>query len=60
MNAYENLYENMKNRFTVVNDNCEYTRGEYMLMKAGMKKEASNLPAERTSSAVNKDSNKNK
>ena len=55
MNAYENLYENMKNRFTVVNDNCEYTLGEYMLMKAGMKKEASNLPAERTSSAVNKD-----
>ena len=47
MNAYENLYENMKNRFTVVNDNCEYTLGEYMLMKAGIKQETSNLPAVR-------------
>lgn len=45
VNAYEKLYNNMKNRFTVINDNCEYTLGEYMLMKAGKKKEISNLPA---------------
>ena len=45
VNTYENLYSNMKNRFTVSNDNCEYTLGEYMLMKAGAKKEKSNLPA---------------
>lgn len=44
-NAYENLYNNLKNRFTVVNDNCEYTLGEYMLMKAGKKRANSNLPA---------------
>lgn len=54
MNVYENLYENMKNRFTVVNDNCEYTLGEYMLARAGMKKEKSNLPAVRTASSKDK------
>lgn len=51
VNAYENLYVNTKNRFTVVNDNCEYTLGEYMLMKAGAKKEKSNLPAARTNAS---------
>ena len=54
MNVYENLYENMKNRFTVVNDNCEYTLGEYMLAKAGVKKEKSNLPAVRNNSGGEK------
>ncbi len=44
VNAYTALYTNMKNRFTVVNDNSEYSLGEYMLMKAGKKKETSNLP----------------
>ena len=44
-NVYENLYNDMKNRFTVVSDNCEYTLGDYMLMKAGKKKAHSNLPA---------------
>ena len=44
VNAYEALYTNMKNRFTVVNDNSEYSLGEYMLMKAGKKKESSSLP----------------
>ena len=44
VNAYKALYTNMKNRFTVVNDNNEYSLGEYMLMKAGKKKETSNLP----------------
>ena len=47
-NAYETLYNNMKNKFTVVNENCEYTLGEYMSMKANAKSaEASNLPAVR-------------
>lgn len=51
MNAYDKLYTNMKNRFTVVNDNSEYTLGDYMLMKAGIKKEnTSILPAMRNSS----------
>ncbi len=42
--SYEKLYESMKNRFTVVNENTEYTLGDYMLMKAGKKKEDSLLP----------------
>ena len=54
MNVYENLYENMKNRFTVVNNNQEYTLGEIMLIKAGKKKESSNLPAVRTASSTEK------
>ncbi|MBE6643997.1 MAG: hypothetical protein E7612_01300 [Ruminococcaceae bacterium] len=54
MNVYEDLYENMKNRFTVINDNAEYTLGEIMLIKAGKKKEASNLPAVRTASSTEK------
>ncbi len=41
-NAYDNLYENLKNRFTVGNDNCECTLGEYMLTKA---REAANITA---------------
>ena len=36
-NAYETLYNNMKNRFTIEKNNCEYNLGEYMLMKAGKK-----------------------
>ncbi len=32
--AYDTLYENLKNRFTVGNDNSECTLGEYMLAKA--------------------------
>ena len=34
-NNYDRLYENMKQRFTIAEDNSEYTLGEYMLMKAG-------------------------
>lgn len=45
VNAYEKLYINMKNKFTVVNDNCEYTLGEYMSMKADAKENKSKLPA---------------
>lgn len=32
-NSYEKLYENMKNKFTIVKNNKEYTLGEYMTMK---------------------------
>lgn len=39
-NNYERLYDNMKNRFTVSSENNEYTLGEYMLMKANVKKTA--------------------
>ena len=44
MNAYERLYNNMKTRFTVVNGESECSLGEYMLIKAGKKKESSALP----------------
>ena len=44
MNCYEKLYNNMKARFTVVNGDSECSLGEYMLMKAGKKKESSALP----------------
>ncbi len=44
-NNYERLYDNMRNRFTIASDNNEYTLGEYMLMKADVKKtEAAALP----------------
>ncbi len=45
-NAYERLYSNMKERFTVVNGGNECSLGEYMLMKAGKKKD-STLPVSR-------------
>lgn len=35
--CYDRLYENMKARFTVVNDNSEYTLGDYMRMQAAKK-----------------------
>ena len=47
-NAYETLYNNLKNKFTVVSENNEYTLGEYMSMKANAKTaNTSNLPAVR-------------
>ena len=42
--AYEGLYENLKNRFTVQNDNSECTLGEYMLAKAKKTTNKSSLP----------------
>ena len=36
--TYDRLYENMKQRFTVSENETEYTLGEYMLMRAGAKK----------------------
>ena len=37
-NSYDRLYENMKQRFTVSAGDAEYTIGEYMLMRADVKK----------------------
>ena len=42
--AYDTLYTNLKNRFTVQNDNSECTLGEYMLMKANEGKGKAALP----------------
>ena len=50
-NVYESLYNKMKNTFTVVNNDTEYTLGEYMLMKSG---EATN-PASKTNLPVARD-----
>ena len=44
-NNYDKLYENMKQRFTISDNNTEYTIGEYMLMKAeSQKAEKAALP----------------
>lgn len=45
-NPYDALYNNLKNRFTVVHDGKECTVGDYLLMKAGKApNEDSKLPA---------------
>ncbi len=49
--VYETLYTSMKNKFTVMNNNTEYTLGEYMTMKAN--ENSSNLPANVNSTNVN-------
>ena len=51
-NSYDRLYENMKNRLTVVENNAEYTLGDFMVMKADVKKNESNLPVAQRSSAT--------
>ena len=43
-NCYDRLYENMKNRLTLVEGDSEYTLGEYMLKKAEYKKTQALLP----------------
>lgn len=48
--VYENLYNNMKTKFTVIDDGCEYNLGEYMSKKANARKAGSNLPVARTKS----------
>ena len=53
MNNYDKLYENMKQRFTVLNENEEYSIGEYMLMKADVKKTDAALPVAMRSTATN-------
>ena len=50
---YDRLYENMKQRFTVLNENEEYSIGEYMLMKADVKKTDAALPVAMRSTATN-------
>ena len=51
INVYEDLYNKMKNNYIVVNDNREYSLGNYMRMRADQKSEASNLPAVRSKSS---------
>ena len=55
-NVYDNLYNNLKNRFTVERDSCEYTLGEYMLMRSRAAKtegkELSVVPVGRESNAI--------
>ena len=46
--CYDKLYENMKARFTVVNDNSEYTLGDYMRMQAAKKENRSTAVAVRS------------
>ena len=49
---YEDLYENLKKRFTIESDGADYTLGDYMLMKACKKKEEANLPVMQRSYAT--------
>ncbi len=49
VNPYDALYNNLKNRFTVVHGGVECTVGDYMRMKSGAHS-ASNLPAVKRSS----------
>lgn len=43
--TYDKLYNNMVKKFTVENDNTDYTLGDYMLMKARTKKNAMTVAA---------------
>lgn len=52
--AYEGLYENLKNRFTVINGNSECTLGEYMLIKAREASEKASLPVAVNDSVSNR------
>lgn len=49
--TYDKLYSNMVKKFTVENDNTDYTLGDYMLMKAKAKRNAMTVAAN-TSLAV--------
>ena len=51
-NSYERLYENMKQRLTVIDNNAEYTLGEFMSMKAEIKKADALLPVAERSTAT--------
>ncbi len=48
ISSYDTLFNNLKNQFTVVNDNCEYTLGGYLRMKANEKTGNAGLPSELT------------
>ncbi len=50
-NAYETLYNNVKERLTIVDGCNEYNLGDYMLMQVGKEKEESTLPVEARSYA---------
>ena len=54
-NVYEDLYTNMKNRFTVASESGDCTLGEYMLLKANEKKEVRALTVAETNAIVKKD-----
>ena len=43
--TYDKLYNNMVKKFTVENDNTDYTLGDYMLMKARAKRNAMTVAA---------------
>ena len=51
---YEQLLNNMKNRFTVDNNGSDCTLGEYMLMKANVKKEQTALVVAKNAAVVAK------
>ncbi|MBO5906829.1 MAG: hypothetical protein J6Q85_01565 [Clostridia bacterium] len=51
-NSYDRLYENMKERLTVIENNAEYTLGEFMSMKAEIKKADALLPVAERSTAT--------
>ncbi len=44
-NAYDNLYNTMKNGLTVVKDGNEYSLGNYMMTKAGKQRETALVAA---------------
>lgn len=50
--SYDILYNNMVNRFTVLDQNIECTLGDYMRSKANIKKAESNLPVAMRSTAT--------
>ena len=51
---YEQLLNNMKNRFTVDNNGVDCTLGEYMLIKANVKKEQTALVVAKNAAVVAK------
>ena len=51
---YEQLLNNMKNRFTVDNNGSDCTLGEYMLIKANVKKEQTALVVAKNAAVVAK------
>ena len=52
IDRYDQLLNNMKNRFTVENNGNDCTLGEYMLMKANAKKQVTALTATKTTAVT--------
>ena len=44
IDQYDRLYENLKNRHTVVHENAEYTIGDYMRVQAAKRMNENTLP----------------